>query len=342
MPGPPKKSATSYSARDMSSMPKYETCRKGMPYFCFHVLGQADHRAGALHDVQGGPVGAANVVHPAVAGDRGHHLDADPLVVVADDPRFAGQVEIAEDVDALLADAGGRARAHERADGVARRAVAVLLRPLEAFRVDGQHGDAFLRGHAAADGLDIVADHADDARRIDEGRFRPVVVDQFDQRLVQLLRPAEDHVLLLQVGAEAQPMQFRARGERSANVPRVGRAADRAMHDVQGVGDRVQHHPRAAEDARPLAHGPGQAGLVAGHVERPLALLMHLVLASFEDFDHSSSRSLLPEGTHAVQVHRHSYPCDGSEPNRPSRQEGPTVTSSTRNSPPGPRGPAGP
>ena len=81
----------------------------------------------------GGPVGAADVVHSAVAGDRGHDLDADPLVILADHPRFAGEVEIAENIDAVLADAGGRSGAHQRADGVAGRAVAVLLRALESL-----------------------------------------------------------------------------------------------------------------------------------------------------------------------------------------------------------------
>ena len=188
---------------------------------------------------------------------------------------------------------------------VAGRAVAVLLRALEAFGVDGQHGDAFLRRHAAADGLHVVADHAHDAGRVDEGRLGLVVVDQFDERLVELLRAAEDHVLLLQVGGEAQPVQFRARGERAADVPGVGRAADRAVDEVHGVGDRVEHHPRSAEDARPLAHRAGQARLVRRPCRTAAAPFSWTCgLASFEDFDHGWSAGPCCGRDSSVMVHR--------------------------------------
>ena len=98
-----------------------------------HGLGQVDHRAGALHDVEAGAVGAADGFDAAVAGDGGDNLDADALVVIADHPGFAGQIEIAEDVDARLADAVGGTGADECGQAVAGRAVAVLLRAAKAF-----------------------------------------------------------------------------------------------------------------------------------------------------------------------------------------------------------------
>ena len=47
----------------------------GDAVFLLHHLGQVHGGAGALHQVQGGAVGPADVVHPAVAGDVGHHLE---------------------------------------------------------------------------------------------------------------------------------------------------------------------------------------------------------------------------------------------------------------------------
>ena len=63
-------------------------------------------------------------------------------------------------------------------------------------------------------------------------------------------------------------MQFRAGGQCPADIPGVGRAADRAVDQVHGVGDRVEHDARAAEHAGPLADRPGQAVLFAFHLER--------------------------------------------------------------------------
>ena len=102
----------------------------------------------------------------------------DPLVVFADHPDLAGQVEIAEDVDAVLGDALGVAGADQPEHGVAGRLVAGPLVALEAFGLDRQHRDAFLRRHPFADRLQVVADDADDAGGVDEGRLGLVAVDQ--------------------------------------------------------------------------------------------------------------------------------------------------------------------
>jgi hypothetical protein len=47
--------------------------------FSFHHQGQVHGGPGALDHVQGGAVGPADISHPAVAGDVGHHLDAHAL-----------------------------------------------------------------------------------------------------------------------------------------------------------------------------------------------------------------------------------------------------------------------
>ena len=138
----------------------------------------------------------------------------------------------------------------------------------------------------AADGLDVVADQADDAGAVDEGRLGLVVVDQLAQGLVELGLAAEDDVLLAEVGGEAQAVELRSRRERAADVPGVGRAADRAVDQVDGVGDGVEDHPRAAEDAGALADRAGHAVLLAGHRERLLAGAVDLGFAGVENVAH--------------------------------------------------------
>jgi len=58
-------------------------------------------------------------------------------------PHFAGEVEIAEDVDADGADAGGGAGPNELEQGFASRAIAVALGAAEALGMDRQDGDSF-------------------------------------------------------------------------------------------------------------------------------------------------------------------------------------------------------
>jgi len=108
-------------------------------------------------------------------------------------------------------------------------------------------------------------------------------VDEFDQGVVELFLAAEDDVGLLHVRGKAQAVQFRPGRKRTPDIPGVDRAADGAMHQMQGVGNGIKHHPRAAEHAGPLAHRPGQAILVALHgkggfpgaVYRILSFLQH-------------------------------------------------------------------
>ena len=113
----------------------------------------------------------------------------------------------------------------------------------------------------------------DDAGGVDEGRLGLVVVDQLDAATRRACSRRRRSRPSPAGRWRSSAVQFRARGERSADVPGVGRAADGAVDQVQGVGDGIEHHPRSAEDAGPLAHRPGQAGLVAGHVDgcRPVS-----------------------------------------------------------------------
>ncbi len=154
---------------------------------------------------------------------------------------------------------------------------------MKPFGLHRQDRDALLGAHLFADALQVVADEPHDAGGVDERGLGVVPVDEFDQGLVELLFPAEDHVHFLKVGGKAQAVQLRPRRQRPPDVPGVGGAADGAVHQVQGVGDGVEHHPGAAEDAGPLAHRPGQALPVAIHLEGRFALAVDLVLAFFKN-----------------------------------------------------------
>ena len=93
------------------------------------------------------PWAAADVVDPAVAGDIGHHLDAHALEVFADQPDLAGQVEVAEDIDAVFGDAAGVAGADQAAHGLAGGLVALPLVALEPFGLHRQDRDALFLGY---------------------------------------------------------------------------------------------------------------------------------------------------------------------------------------------------
>ena len=108
-------------------------------------------------------------------------------------------------------------------------------------------------------------------------------VDQLAQGGVELLLAAVDHVHLAQVGGEAEPVKLRPGRECAANVPGIGGAADRPVNDVQGVGDGIEHHARAAEDAGALAHRPGRRSAFAVELQgllRPCGRLAALALSS--------------------------------------------------------------
>ncbi len=67
----------------------------------------------------------------------------------------------------------------------------------------------FSSTHLLAHALQVIADDPHDAGGVDKGSLGVVPVDEFDQGPVELLFPAEDHVQFLEVGGEAQAVQFR-------------------------------------------------------------------------------------------------------------------------------------
>ena len=106
---------------------------EGNAVIALHHFRQMRHGAGALNEVQFRAVAAADVLDARIAGDARDDFDAHALVVVAQNPRLAGQVEFAENIDAVRADAGDVARADEFVNRLARGAIAVLFRAFETF-----------------------------------------------------------------------------------------------------------------------------------------------------------------------------------------------------------------
>ena len=86
---------------------------------------------------------------------------------------------------------------------------------------------------------------------------------QFAQATFQFRLAAVDDVRLLQVRGKAVAVQLRPGGEGAPDVPGVHRATDRPMHQMHGVRNGVEHHPRPAEHAGALADRTGRALLAA-------------------------------------------------------------------------------
>ncbi len=62
-------------------------------------LGQGEHGPGTLHQVELGSMGTPYVVHPAVPGQGGRHLDVHFLEVFLQDPGLTADVEFPQEVD---------------------------------------------------------------------------------------------------------------------------------------------------------------------------------------------------------------------------------------------------
>ncbi len=51
------------------------------------------------------------------------------------------------------------------------------------------------------------------------------------------------------------------------------------MHQMQGIGNGVEHHPRATEDTGPLAHRPGQTVFIAHQSKGLLSGAVNLLVS---------------------------------------------------------------
>ena len=106
---------------------------------------------------------AADVIDAPVAGDARNYLHAHALVVIADHPCLASQVEVAENIDAERTDVIDWTGSYNLQQRIAGGAVSVFLRALESLRMYGEYGNSFFQARAFADRFDIVANDADDA-----------------------------------------------------------------------------------------------------------------------------------------------------------------------------------
>ena len=221
----------------------------------------------------------AYIGHAPVPCNIGNYLNSHAIIVFANEPNLACEIEVAHNVNAVPGNPVGRRRTYQLIKGIAGGPVAFFLTAAEALGMYRQHRNVFLGTDFPADSVNIVSYQSYYTGRIDKSCFGLIFIYQLDQAIVQFFFSTLYDIHFAQVGGETEPMQLRPGRQSAANVPCIGRTADGAVDQVQGVGDGVEYHSRAAEYAGPLADGSGQALFLAGHIERPLALAVNLLSA---------------------------------------------------------------
>ena len=179
-----------------------------------------------------------------------------------DIPEFAGNVVLANQRHAV-APLGrkwgirGPGRRFATADHlldhqVAGDAVAQILAAIKTGGIDGDHGHADPLGRQTADGLDIVPFHGRHAGVVDEDGRRMVLRHQLTDAVKQTsLAAPHDHILLAQIGGEAQTKQLGPRAMGAPVVPGATDTTDGAMHHMGHIGDGQQGDLRPIEGTAP-------------------------------------------------------------------------------------------
>ena len=256
----------------------------------FHVPRDVVHRAVAVQHVELRLGRRLELGQAAVARPLGDHAQAHLLEQDARGPGVAADVVVADDGDVVGRRLELRRRIrrdlveHPVADRVVGDVVAERLRhAAEAFAADRNDGLAviFLR-LLLGDRLDVVADQADRAFRLDRDAVveREQLLDLVHD-LGELLVAAEDDVLLLEVGGELHGHEGVDAGRADVVVaprrPGVLAAADRAVADVDHVLDRTPHHAlRAGIGAAADRHHAGNRLEVRLDAAIRLAGFMHV------------------------------------------------------------------
>ena len=176
--------------------------------------------------------------------------------------------------------------------------------------MDRKHGNAFRLACLFADRAYVIANNAGDASRVDECRLRLVCIDQLAKRRIQLFLAAANHVHFLQIGGEAQAMQLRAGRTCAADVPGVGSASDGPVDNVQSVRDGIEHDPRAAKNARPLADRARHALFFAVDQEGLFTLSIYLTLALLQKVRHPALHIPSPTSQVRTSLPAHRGPGD--------------------------------
>ena len=186
-----------------------------------------------------------------VAGDAGVQIDAQRIEQRLDLPKFAGEIIFAENIDAV-----GRHRLRlVRADHVVEQRlpsqlVAEVFRTHETRCVHRNAGRAELLAGMAADGIDIVTDQRGHTGGVDEHGGRAVFGDRFlDGAIQPLLARTHDDIHLRHVGGEAGPVERGAGAGGMAVVPTIALTGERAVHEMDHIGDRLQRDLRAVKRA---------------------------------------------------------------------------------------------
>ena len=180
-----------------------------------------------------------------------------------DVPELAADIPFADEVHVVGLDPGPFRRGgrrgrlagadHALIDDVARQAIAEVLVAVEARAIDGNDGHAEPLRRQFRDRFDIVAVERRNAGVVDENSRWLVRFGRLPDGLVQaLLAAAHDDVHVVEIGRHADPIGIDAARARAAIIPRRARAADRAVNDMGGVGDRQQRIAGAIETAAAL------------------------------------------------------------------------------------------
>ncbi|KFB74025.1 MAG: hypothetical protein AW09_000691 [Candidatus Accumulibacter phosphatis] len=162
-----------------------------------------------------------HLVEACVARERAENAQAEFVEQWREIPEFAGDVVFADQVHVMHADSRPLRRSgyrlglagadHVLEHGLAGNAVAQILGAVEAGAIDRHHRHPPALAGCPGDGFEIVADQGRHAGRVEEYRFRRVVVDGLLDGMKQAFFAAtHDHVLLGEVGGHACSIECRA------------------------------------------------------------------------------------------------------------------------------------
>ncbi len=195
----------------------------------------------------------AEVGKAGVAADAGEDADAEPVEDRQHPPKVPGDVVFADQIDVVVGELlrfGGPDDMLE--EHLAGQTVADVLVADETGGIHRNYRHGNLLGRRRADLFQVIADHGGNAGGIDEDRLGLVAGAQVEDGVVELLLPAEDDVVVHDVGGEAAAVELGAGGAGAAIVPGIAGAGNGAVHQVDDVRDRHQDHPRPVVGAAAL------------------------------------------------------------------------------------------
>jgi len=193
-------------------------------------------------------VGVTQILELGIAAEAGKNLDSQLVEQRQHAPQVTGNVILADQVDGVLA----QNRRFCSADDVlehdfASQAVADILVADKAGGIDRNYRHIHFFLSSLADRFHIVAGHGGYTGGIDKDSLGLVVValGKIENRLVELLFAAKDDIILQHFSGKSATEQLGIGGAGAAVVPGVAGTGNRAMHQMDDIGDRHQHDTRS-------------------------------------------------------------------------------------------------